>query len=124
MNNKTCLLTLLLVILFVVFPTAALADKPVSMGGLKLNEYCAANGYSGATFLTAVLDPAGNVVGGVIGPNYAYNNWRCKAATGAVRPINMEQACKWTLGFNQVQAHPTDPNNVYTWVCYSSQNKK
>ena len=96
------------IILLTFAPPMVVADAPVPLGGLGLEEYCIGNGYTGVTLLKPLL-----------GPNSAYNNWHCTTADGGVQPFSMEQACKWQYRVNEVQTHPTDPNNAYTWVCYS-----
>jgi hypothetical protein len=58
------------------------------------------------------------------GPNAAFNNWRCvDADDGDTHPFSMEQACKWEYDQKQVQAHPSNPDNAFTWVCYSVKHE-
>ena len=84
----------------------ASADPPQALGGLTLFEYCQAHGWD------TVIFPRGRLA-----PHAAVDNWRC--ATGDVsQPISMEQACKWQYG-EAVQAHFTDLNDAFSWVCYS-----
>ena len=103
------LVTLLLV---VTIPAAVLADSPTALGGLGLYEYCVSQGYAGVT----LTKPQ-------IGPNAAFNNWRCTTSNGGTHPFSMEQACKWQYDIKQVQTHPTDPDDAYTWVCYSVRHQ-
>ncbi len=87
-------------------PTAS-ADPPQSLGGLDLFGYCQAQGWD------TVIFPRGQLA-----PHAAVENWRC--ASGDVSlPVNMEQACKWQYGIDDVQARFTDVNDAFTWVCYS-----
>jgi hypothetical protein len=111
MNRKLYPLVLVLIILLAAFPTNVFADAPVPLGGLTLQEYCIVSGYTGVTMLKPIF-----------GPNAAFNNWRCTTANGGVHPFSMEQACQWQYGIKEVQTHPTDPDNAYTWVCYSVQH--
>jgi hypothetical protein len=91
-------------------PSAVRADPPQALGGLKLREYCQAQGWGDVIF------PRGQLA-----PHAAVDNWRC--VTGDVsRPINMEQACKWMYGLDAVQARFTDVNDAFTWVCYAVGN--
>ncbi len=108
MNKKLCLVAIALIILLAAFPAAVSADVPGPLGGLNLEAYCSASGYSGVTLLKSPF-----------GPNAAYDNWRCTTADGGVHPFSMEQACKDQYNIEQVQTHPTDPDSAYTWTCFS-----
>ncbi|MHB9033355.1 MAG: hypothetical protein ACYC6L_09935 [Anaerolineae bacterium] len=111
MNHKAFLLVLILAILLVSFPIVVIADGPVYVDDLMLNEYCQANGWSGANLRTGT--------GNNYGPDYAYGNWRCVDADGGFHRLSMEQACKWQTGMNNVRTFPWDPNDAYTWYCYA-----
>jgi hypothetical protein len=89
---------------------AATADKPQPLGGLHLIEYCQAHGWATAIF------PRGQLA-----PHAAVDNWRCTTGETS-QPISMEQACKWEYGLEAVQAHFTDLNDAFTWVCYTVGN--
>jgi len=54
------------------------------------------------------------------GPNAAYGSWQCATVFGEMHPFSFEQACKFQYGLEAVQAHPTDPDNAFTWVCYTA----
>ena len=84
------------------------AAPPRPLGILSLDDYCRSLGYE-----RSVLS------GPRTGPNAAYGNWRCLGSDGTVRPMSMEQACTWQYGMRAVQAHPTDRDDAYTWLCYS-----
>jgi hypothetical protein len=86
---------------------ASLEDRPQALGGLNLDAYCRSEGYEGVTLTKAQ-----------IGSNAAFNNWRC-VMEGNTHPFSMEQACKSQYGLQAVQAHPSDPDDAYTWVCYA-----
>lgn len=90
-------------------PSVASADPPAEVGGLNLDGYCTSIGYAGVTL----------VKGGVEGPNFAYDNWQCVTANGATHPLSMEQACKAQWGVDPILAIASDPNNAYSWNCYS-----
>jgi hypothetical protein len=110
--KKLYLLIVLVVLMMVLTgPIAVLADSPTSLGGLALREYCVAQGYADVTLTKAQ-----------IGPNAAFNNWRCLTSNGGLHPLSMEQACKWNYELSEVLAQPLDPNDAYTWVCYSVQH--
>jgi hypothetical protein len=85
----------------------ASADPPRPLGGLDLQGYCQSQGYDGV-----VLD------GSAIGGHNVFNNWRCQIA-GKNHPFSFEQACRWQYGLQAVQAHPTDKDNAFSWVCYA-----
>lgn len=106
-------LALMGMLVLVVVPRSVCADAPDALGGLKLEEYCIASGHTGVTLLKPLL-----------GPNSAYDNWHCATADGGVAPLSMEQACKWQYRVGEVQTRPTDPDNAYTWVCYSVQHQQ
>ena len=89
-------------------PAVVLADAPTVLGDMSLWEYCVAKGYADVT----LTKPQ-------IGPNAAFNNWRCVTAEGDLRPFSMVQVCKWEYNLTAVQAHPIDKNDAYTWLCYS-----
>jgi len=82
-------------------------DPLTPLGGLDLDDYCRSLGYVNST----LTKPQ-------IGPNAAFNNWRCQASDGGTHPFSMTQACQWQYGTNAVQAHPSDTDDAYTWVCY------
>jgi hypothetical protein len=84
-------------------------DPITLLGGLDLDGYCLSIGFAGVTLTRPDS-----------GPNAAFNNWRCKTADGATHPFSMEQACKWQYSANAVQAHPTDPDNAFSWLCYAT----
>ena len=58
-----------------------------------------------------------------LGANAAYDNWRCfvgtRDAPTSLHPLSMEQACKFQYGHAAIETHPTNPDDAYTWVCYS-----
>ncbi len=81
------------------------------LGGLDLFTYCQSLGFDHL----ALLKPR-------FGPNAAYDNWRCATESGEVHPFSFEQACKFNYGLEAVQAHPTDPDDAFTWVCYAVGN--
>ena len=112
MKKIALLLTLVILLNLLAGPAIVLADSPTALGGLDLFSYCISKGYAAAT----LTKPQ-------IGPNAAFNNWRCIAADGHTHPFSMEQACKWQYELNQVQTHPTDPDDAFTWVCYSVQHQ-
>jgi hypothetical protein len=95
-----------------VFASAVRADAPTPLGGLALTPYCQSLGYDGDTLTKPQL-----------GPNAAYDNWRCffgtRDAPTSLHPFSMEQACQFQYGHAAIQTHPTDPDDAYTWVCYS-----
>jgi hypothetical protein len=99
-------------VLVAAFATVGRADAPTPVGGLDLRTYCQSLGYDGAVTTKPPL-----------GPNAAYNDWRCftgtTAAPTSLHPFSMEQACKFQYGQNAIQTHPTNPDNAFTWVCYS-----
>jgi hypothetical protein len=92
--------------------TSVRADAPTPLGGLALTPYCQSLGYDGDTLTKPQL-----------GPNAAYNNWRCFIGTRdapiSLHPFSMEQACMSQYQHFAIQARPTDPDDAYTWVCYS-----
>jgi hypothetical protein len=92
--------------------TSARADAPTPVGGLALTPYCESLGYDGDILTKPQL-----------GPNAAYDNWRCFIGTRdapiSFHPFSMEQACMFQYGHAAIQAHPLDPDDAYTWVCYS-----
>ncbi len=92
----------------VVLAPAGWAAPPQPLGILDLDGYCRSLGYDQST-LTSTQ----------VGPNAAHGNWRCDTGSGKLRPISMEQACKWQYNRRAVQAHPTNPDDAYTWVCYA-----
>ena len=112
MQNRllAALFAAMIVILVAALPIAQ-ADKPTALGGLNLLSFCLSEGFSGVTLTKPV-----------IGPNAAINNWRCVAADGDTHPFSFEQACKFQYDLNAVQAHPLDPDNAFTWVCFSTEH--
>ena len=83
------------------------SDQLTLIGGLSLEGYCRSLGYANTT----LTKPQ-------IGPNAAFNNWRCLDADGGLHPFSMERACQWQWGTNAIQAHPKDRDDAFTWVCY------
>lgn len=107
--KKIVSITIWLVLLIALTgPVVVFADSPTPLGGLDLTSFCPAQGYVGFTLTKPQL-----------GHNAAFNNWRCVTSEGKLHPFSMEQACKWQYGLNAVQAHPLDPDDAFTWVCYS-----
>ena len=83
------------------------SDQIEPLGILDLDAYCRNIGYANSILTKPRL-----------GPNAAFNNWRCQASDGDIHLFSMTQACQWQYQKNAVQAHPTDPDDAYTWVCY------
>src|SRR5215216_276458 len=98
--------TLTVAAMMFALPTAS-ADPPQSLGGLNLEAYCQAQGWE--TFIF----PRGRLA-----PHAAVENWRCASGDESL-PVNMELACKWQYGIDDVHARFTDVNDAFTWVCYS-----
>ncbi len=111
MKKLTMVALLLVLMLALAGPMSASADSPLLLGGLHLQEYCQSLGYAGVTMTKDIY-----------GPNYAFNNWRCADANGVTHPLSMERACMWEYGIYAILTHPTDPNNAFTWECYSVQH--
>ena len=111
MQRVSVLIVLIVLMIVLAGPRSALADAPTVLGDLGLWEYCIARGYVDVTLTKPQL-----------GPNAAFNNWRCVTADGELRPFSMVQACKWEYNLNEVQAHPSDKNDAYTWLCYTVQH--
>jgi hypothetical protein len=111
MKKMSLLIVLVVLMMVLVGPGSVLADSPTVLGDLGLREYCVARGSVDVT----LTKPQ-------IGPNAAFNNWRCVTADGDFHPFSMVQACKWEYNVNEVQAHPTDKNDAYTWLCFTVQH--
>jgi hypothetical protein len=111
MKKKLLPVFLVLTLLLLAFPASVLADSPSALGGLGLYEYCVSQGFEGVT----LTKPQ-------IGHNSAFNNWRCTTSDGGTRPFSMERACQWHYDLREVLAHPMDPDDAFTWVCYSVQH--
>ena len=111
--RKPLLVALVAAVIGLVGASTARADPPTPLGGLELQTYCQSLGYTGTTLQK----------GFIVGEQAAYNNWRCYTGTPAdTHPFSMEQACKWTYGLDAVQTHPLDPDDAFTWVCYSTEH--
>jgi hypothetical protein len=82
------------------------------LGGLDVATYCSSTN-GGTSELSK---------GGITGPNYAYDNWKC-SATGAV--LSMQTVCTSEYGAQDgnVVAKTTDPNSAYGWNCYVASPK-
>jgi hypothetical protein len=85
------------------------SHRLVLIGGLSLDGYCQSLGHANST----LTKPQ-------IGPNAAFNNWRCRDADGGLHLFSMERACQWQWGTTAIQAHPADKNDAFTWVCYGT----
>ena len=68
------------------------------LGILDLDAYCRNGGYANSILTKPRL-----------GPNAAFNNWRCQASEGDVHPFSMTQACQWQYQKNGVQGHRPIP---------------
>ena len=94
------------------FASAVKADASTPLGGLALTPYCQSLGYDGDILTKDQL-----------GPNAAYDNWRCflgtRDAPTSLYLFSMEHACKFQYGHAAIDARPTNPDDAYTWVCYS-----
>ena len=111
--RKPHIVALVAAVIGLVGASTARADPPTPLGGLELQTYCQSLGYTGTTLQK----------GFIVREQAAYNNWRCYTGTPAdTHPFSMEQACKWTYGLDAVQTHPLDPDDAFTWVCYSTEH--
>jgi DNA-binding beta-propeller fold protein YncE len=94
------------------------------LGGLNIAGYCESlgdNGKNGKGEGPAVL-----VKEEITGPEYAYNNWACVRDDGTEVPIavtgpapSMDNACSAEFPGVFSYGYPEDPNNAFTWNCYS-----
>src|SRR5205807_996970 len=81
----------------------ALADTQI--GDIDLNGYCRHVGFDGAT-----------LEGPVHGSNAAYG-WRC--SSGSTRTsIDVDAACRWEHGRDDVYSRPLDVDDAYSWRCF------
>ena len=94
------------------YAPAVHADAPTPLGGLALTPYCQSLGFDGDILTKPRL-----------GPNAAYDNWRCfygtRDAPNSLYPFSMKNACKFQYGRAAVDARPTNPDDAYTWACYT-----
>ncbi len=67
------------------------------LGGMNLSGYCGSIGQTGASLSSTT--------------------WTCLPST---TPINMTKACIWQYNDSNATAVQTDPNNPYTWACYTT----
>jgi hypothetical protein len=116
--------TLLLVTGFALPAATAAAATPGQLGGLDLASYCQNHGDDGTT----ATGPVVLMLGGVTGTNYAYNNWACVTNAGTNVPFTIGggfpsfvDACTSTYTGVASYPYPSDPDNAYTWNCYSQQ---
>jgi hypothetical protein len=72
------------------------SDELTSIGGLSLDGYCQSLGYASSTLSKLQ-----------VGPNAAFNNWRCQDVEGGLHLFSMERACQWQWGTNAIQARPS-----------------
>jgi hypothetical protein len=91
------------------------------LGGLDVDSYCSSLGYPGK--------PGGESSAlrkEIEGPEYAFNNWACVRAEGALVPIasggpplSMNNACVFEFpAAGPSHAKPENPNNAFTWDCF------
>ncbi len=89
-------------------------------GGLDVSGYCQSLGFNGQ----GATPPATLLKGTTVGPDFAFDNWAC-VGTGGTVPIassgpapSMNDACvAQSPGFT-TYAHPTSPDDAYSWNCY------
>ncbi|HEY5173739.1 MAG TPA: DUF11 domain-containing protein [Acidimicrobiia bacterium] len=90
------------------------------LGGLNMSGYCQSLGFNGQGETPPVILSKGSNVG----PNYAFDNWTCVgsestvpvAATGPAPSMN--DACASQYPSSTPYAHPSDPDDAYSWNCY------
>jgi hypothetical protein len=75
------------------------------LGSLNLQQYCEDVG-AGTSEMSKPQ----------IGPGDATNNWTC---TGTQSTINMDAACQDTYSDTSAIAKASDPNDAYSWLCFS-----
>jgi len=95
-------------------PSIASANAPTELGGINVDGYCVSLGFASVTLIK----------GGVVGPNFAYDNWFCVDSSGGTHPVSMERACKAQYTGNAVVALASDPNSAFSWDCYAAGNAK
>ncbi len=88
----------------------------VQLGGLDMTGYCQGLGYHAPPTL---------LLGSTVGPNFAFDNWACVADDTTPVPVatsgpapSMSDACATQYPGVTTYAHPTDPNDAYSWNCY------
>jgi DNA-binding beta-propeller fold protein YncE len=94
------------------------------LGGLQLSGYCETLGDDGKD--AKGEGPTALVKETVEGPEYAYNNWACVEASGAVVPIaaagpapSMNNACAVQYpAAGPSHAAAENPNNAFSWNCF------
>lgn len=103
---------------------SASASTPGLLGGLNLASYCQKHGDDG----TPATGPVVLMLGGITGPNFAYNNWACVQNNGTYVPFTIGggfpsfvNTCTSAYKGIASYPYPSDPDNAYTWNCYSQQ---
>ena len=86
--------------------TSEPAGGETILGDLNLNAYCASVGSGGAV-----------LSGPRTGPDAAFNNWHC---SDSAELLDIKDACERQYGRADVEARPTDRNDAYTWICFTS----
>ena len=94
------------------------------LGGLDMAGYCQSLGYNGYGDTPPVI----LALGSNTGPNFAFNNWECVGSSGeseTTAPVastgpapSMDDACASQYSDTTPYAHPSDPNDAYSWNCY------
>jgi len=90
------------------------------LGGLDMSGYCQSLGFNGQ----GATPPAILLKGSSVGPNFAFDNWACVGSASTV-PVaatgpapSMNDACASQYPSSTPYAHPSDPNDAYSWNCY------
>jgi len=83
------------------------------LSGVNLWAYCNSLGYPTVGYRRGYIE----------GPSGAYDNWVCQRGTEQLAPkdsvvVDMNAACRWQNGREDVLGRASDPNHAWSWSCY------
>jgi len=94
--------------------TTSGSDDVKMVAGIDVDAYCAKLGYRRS-----------GLAGAEVAAGAAYDNWRCLDANGdPVFSVDMDTLCKSIYPGIPMTARPNDPNDAYTWNCYTSDGSQ
>lgn len=99
------------------YSASAKAREPnaIPLGGINVWAYCNAQGYPTVGYRKGYIE----------GPEGASDNWVCQTGTDQLAPqdpvaVDMDAACRREYDREDVVARPTDPENAWSWHCYTT----
>jgi len=86
-----------------------------ALGGINMWAYCLSLGYPAVGYRKGYIE----------GPLAAHDNWVCQRGTEQLAPtdvhvVDLDAACSWQFGRDNIAARSADDDHAWSWSCYGT----